>query len=160
MLDEITKDEILTHFMKHVHPSSPTRSKLSLHLRSQKPRAGHISRPAADAFEAAAREAGVPVDDIEWRELYSDGEPTAAEFGKFWQTQPALASVAPAVAGQLLAKMQALVVEFPAEKDAEGEMPAGVTRIEDMEAFRKSLKEAPHPRMPLVEWNDLPAPHL
>lgn len=160
-MDEITKDEILAHFMKHVHPSSPTRSKLSLHLRSQKPRAGHISRPAADAFEAAARDAGVPVEEIGWREeLYSDGEPTSAEFGKFWQGQPAMASVAPAVAVQLLAKMQALVVEFPAEKDAEGEMPAGVTRIEDLAAFRQSLREAPPPRMPLVQWNDLPAPHL
>ena len=159
-MGEISKQEILAHFMKHVHPSSPTRSKLSIHLRSQKPRAGHISRQAADAFETAARDAGLPVDEVEWRELYADGEPTSAEFGKFWQSAPAMASVSPAVAAQLLDKMQAFVVEFPAEKDAEGELPSSVTRIENLEVFRRGLREAPLPKMPLVEWNDLPVPHL
>lgn len=36
-IKQTTKQEIIDLFMKHIHPSSPTRSKLSIHMDSQAP---------------------------------------------------------------------------------------------------------------------------
>ncbi|CAO1620783.1 unnamed protein product [Sympodiomycopsis kandeliae] len=49
-LKQITKQEVLDLFMKYIHPSSPTRSKLSVHIQSQvKPKI--FSTQAAQAFK-------------------------------------------------------------------------------------------------------------
>lgn len=36
-IKQTTKQEVIDLFMKHIHPSSPTRSKLSIHMDSQAP---------------------------------------------------------------------------------------------------------------------------
>jgi insulysin len=157
-LENVTKADIYAHFMAKVHTSSPTRAKLSIHCRSQKPRPGHISVAAAEAFEQEAKNAGIDVAPIAWREeLMSDGEPTAADFAKFWQG--ALAGASPAVTAKLLVAMQGLVKEFPAEKDVEGALGSNVVRVEDVQVFKRSLavSERPHP---LVDWKDIPTSHL
>jgi insulysin len=66
-LEEITKKDVLL-FMKHIHPSSPSRSKLSVHLVSQKlPSPKIITIAAAEAFEDVVRNSQLSVDEDGWR---------------------------------------------------------------------------------------------
>ncbi|KAI0310642.1 Metalloenzyme, LuxS/M16 peptidase-like protein [Amylostereum chailletii] len=154
LLDTITKEDVLSLFMSKVHPSSTIRSKLSIHLVSQKPRPGHVSVAAAEAFAKVVKDAGVVIDDAKWKEeLIGEGEPSVPDFAKFWQT--ALAGGSSDLAAKLVAAMPEIMKQYPAEKDAEGELAKNAVHIQDVQAFRKSLKVSEPPR-PLVEWNDLP----
>ena len=53
LLETVTKDEMLSLFLTRVHPSSPSRSKLSVHMISQKTRPKRVSVEATTSFEAA-----------------------------------------------------------------------------------------------------------
>ncbi|KAI0032813.1 Metalloenzyme, LuxS/M16 peptidase-like protein [Vararia minispora EC-137] len=157
-LETVTKADIYAHFMSKVHPSSKTRAKVSVHCLSQKPRPGHISLAAAEAFVHEVKNVPVDVDALHWREeLMADGEPTTSDFAKFWQK--ALAGTSPAIAGKLLVAMQTLVQKFPSEKDAEGSLNSDVVHIDNVLAFKESLNVSERP-YPLVEWKDLPTAHL
>ena len=146
-LATVTKDEVLALFLSHVHPSSTTRSKLSVHSRSQQPRPKHVSIAAAEAFERLVQEAGIAVDGISWREDFAaDAEPLASDFTKHWEGE---------AVEKLLVALPELLEMHPARADSEGALRDGVIHIEDPKAFRASLKVSEPPK-PLVEWGDLP----
>ena len=143
-------------FLARVHPSSKTRSKLSIHAQSQKPPAKHVSRVAADTFAEVVQERDVEIEDVNWiTSLYADGEPTEAQFSTFWKE--ALVGAPVEKSDKVFAALPHLLEQFPAQKDAQGSLPEDVIHIKDIVAFRKSLEVSEYPK-PLVAWNDLPKP--
>jgi len=157
-LTTISKDDVLSLFLTRVHPSSKTRSKLSVHLQSQKPQSKHVSRAAAEAFAQAMQEHGTQIEDIDWNDsLYADGEPTETQFSTFWKGE--LVEAPAETSDKVFAALPHLLEQFPAQKDAQGSLSEDVIHIEDVVAFRKSLKVSEHPK-PLVAWNDLPTPRI
>ncbi|KAJ8522379.1 hypothetical protein ONZ45_g1033 [Pleurotus djamor] len=164
VLRDVTKSEVLALFMSHVHPSSPSRAKLSVHMRSQKPRSPKVSLAAAQAFEVLALNAGVPADEASsWKEALSeDASPiSSADFGKHWVgVFTKLATPIPqAKTQELVGEMQALAKRYPVEGEDEDLPRPGVTYFEDVGVFKRSLEVAPDPGA-MVEWNDLSAPKL
>jgi insulysin len=158
-LKNVTKDDILKLFLSQVHPSSPTRSKLSVHCRSQKPRPKKISAAAVLAFESLVRNAGVSFDETAWQEeLGSNPAPNVVDFENHWKGILVEPAVTTEVAQQLLGEVPALVERNPAEVvDEDGVIVKreGVTYIEDVNAFKAGLALSEVPK-PLVEWGDLP----
>jgi insulysin len=152
-LQTITKQDVLSLFLGRIHPSSKTRSKLSIHAKSQKPRRKHISRPAADAFVQVLQKNGIQIEDAKWSaSLFADGEPTEAQFSAF--LKDVLAETPEETSERLLAALPRLSERFPAQKDAQGSLTGDVVHIDDILAFKKSLKVSEYPK-PLVAWNDV-----
>jgi insulysin len=157
-LKTVSKDDVLSLFLTRVHPSSKTRSKLSIHVQSQKPQPKHVSRAAADAFALAVQEHGAEIEDIDWiASLYADGEPTETQFSAFWKDS--LVEAPAETSDEVFAALPQLLEQFPAQQDAQGSLSEDVIHIKDIVAFRKSLKASERPK-PLVAWNDLPTPRI
>ena len=154
-LESVSKHDVQSLFLTRVHPSSKTRSKLSIHAQSQKPRPKHVSRVAADAFAQVVQENGLQVEEAEWSaSLFAGGEPTEAQFLAFWKN--ACVEAPAETSNRVFAALPHLTEHFPAQKDAQGSLTENVIHIQDILAFRKSLKVSERPR-PLVAWNDIPA---
>jgi len=152
-LKTVSKQDILSLFLSRAHPSSKTRSKLSIHVKSQKPRPKHISRTAADAFAQVVQENDIRIDEADWSaSMFADGEPTETQFSAFWKD--ALAEAPEGTSDRLLAALPHLLERFPAQKDAQGSLTKDVVHIDDILAFKKSLKVSEYPK-PLVAWNDM-----
>jgi insulysin len=152
-LNTIGKQDVLSLFLSRVHPSSKTRSKLSIHAQSQKSRPKHISRAAADAFARAVQEYEIQVEEAVWSSsLFADGEPMEAQFSAYWKN--ALADAPDKMSDSVFTALPHLMERFPAEKDAQGSLTKDATHIDDIQAFKKSLKVSEYP-MPLVSWDDM-----
>jgi len=140
-------------FLGRVHPSSKSRSKLSIHAQSQKPRSKHISRAAADAFAQVVQENGIQVEEAGWSSsLFADGEPTEAQFSVYWKS--ALVDAPEGTSDRVFATLPCLMEQFTAEKDAQGSLTEDVIHIDDIQAFKKALKVSEYPK-PLVAWDDV-----
>ncbi|KDQ33027.1 hypothetical protein PLEOSDRAFT_1032530 [Pleurotus ostreatus PC15] len=162
LLQEVTKKDVLTLFLTYVHPSSPSRAKLSVHMRSQKPRPPKISHAAAQAFEVLAQSAGISPEDAQsWKDTLGeeDGPISSADFTKYWVgVFGKLAAPLPQEKIQeLVTQMQALAKKYPVEGEDEDQPRPGVTYFEDASSFKSSLQVAPDPG-PMVQWDDLPTP--
>ena len=152
-LKRISKQDVLSLFLSRVHPSSNTRSKLSIHAQSQKPQSKHISRAAADAFAQLMQENEIQVDEAGWNSsLFADGEPTEVQFSSYWKN--ALADAPEGASDRIFAALPRLLEHFPATKDAQGSLTKDVIHIDDIQAFKKSLKVSEYPK-PLVAWDDM-----
>ena len=155
-LRTVTKQDVLSLFLARVHPSSKTRSKLSIHLKSRKPPAKHVSREAADVFAKAVQEHDIDIKDVDWStSLYAGGKPTETQLSAFWKE--ALVGAPVEKSDKLFAALPHLLEQFPAQKDAQGSLPEDVIHIKDIVEFRSSLKVSEYPK-PLVAWNDNPTP--
>jgi insulysin len=156
-LKSITKEDILKLFLSKVHPSSPIRSKLSVHCLSQKPRPKKVSLAAAQAFADLVRAAGFVVDEAAWQEeMGSDPAPTVVDFEKYWKGVLVEPGVKVEEAQQLLEQISSLAEKYPAQEEDENGVVrrAGVNYIDDVKAFKASLPLSEPPR-PLVPWDEL-----
>jgi len=136
--------------MSKVHPSSQTRSKLSVQMVSQKPRPKRVSSAAAQAFEVLLRHAFPEVDEKAWRNVVEDDTPSVTEFGQYW-----LKVLNTDEGKQILGRLPALLNEYPVAGEDEDSKRSDITYIDDQKAFKRSLALSLVPG-PLVEWNDLP----
>ncbi|KAJ7572036.1 hypothetical protein C8J56DRAFT_77488 [Mycena floridula] len=149
MLAEVTKDDILALFMSKIHSSSKTRSKLSVHMLSQKPRPQQVSMAAAEAFEALVHDANTGVDAAAWKAALGDGPLSAVSLGQYWLK---------ALEGKkeketLLQAFPGLLEKYPLE------VPKLATEIiQDTRAFQSSLALSEKPVA--IVWGDLPVPKL
>jgi insulysin len=109
---------------------------------SQKPRPPKMSAAAVEAFEQLL---GRPELNGSWKEeLEGGGTPLATEFAKYWKDQ--------AIEPEVLAAIPHLVMKYPIEREV---VPKeGVKHIEDVKAFKQSLKVSEEAK-PLVEWGDI-----
>lgn len=139
-------------FLSHVHPSSRSRSKFSVQMRSQKPRPKRISEAACREFEALVRTAQLEVDEAKWKEsLGDDGPPLLAEFLNYWKQ--ILSSKERR--SQLLEAITELAGRYPVAGEGEEHPHSNVTYIQDLKAFKGSLKVSVDPG-PMIQWGDLP----
>jgi insulysin len=155
LLEQVTKEDVLSLFTVKLDPSSSKRAKLSIHMRSQKPRPKHLSFAALNAFDGVLEDAGIDTQD--WRGEIGAGdaeEPPLNAAEQYWRKKLPVNKVE-----ELLKKLAQLVDEHPAECDYEGTLRPEVKLIEDVAAFKASLLPTPEPR-PLVEWGDLPPSKL
>lgn len=161
MSQNVTKEDVLTFFKERLHYSSPSRAKISVHLKAQKPRPKRLSEAAAVAFADSVQKKGVSVDADKWREeLFSNGEPLLTQAAEYWQRLLAGESAISAdKAKELLATLPTLAESSPATSDYEGKLRDGETVIEDPKAFRTTLRLT-DPSKPVVEWGDLPSSKL
>ncbi|KAF5347143.1 hypothetical protein D9757_013657 [Collybiopsis confluens] len=149
-LKDVTKEEIYALFMSHVHPSSKTRSKISVQMRSQKVRPSRVSAAAAKVFEARVRDTGVDVASGAWKEALSDDTPGMEEFEKYWREV-----LGEGAAQGLLESIPKLVQEYPVPGEGQDRVRSDVTYIGDMKEFRAGLETA-EDLGAMVEWGDLP----
>lgn len=155
----MTKDEVLAMFTQFVDPASPTRSKLSIHLRPKNPVPKKFSLPAAQAFLVSLRAHNIPVDEEKYL-AGSASEPPIPAVLAHWTgvllqgTEPAI-SVTPAVAQELLKEIEKLGAKYPAVGEAAVELDSNVNYIEDGKAYRETLVLS-GPAKPVEEFYDLP----
>ena len=149
-MKNVTKEDVLQLFLSTVHPSSQTRSKLSVHMVSQKPRPKRVSSAAAQAFEALVHQAFPDIDEKAWRSSVDGETPTVVEFGQFW-----MKALNSEEEKKILGKLPGLIHEHPVAGEDEDRKRANVTYIEDINAFKSTLTPSVNVG-PLVEWNDLP----
>lgn len=153
ILKDVTKEEVYALFMSHVHPSSKTRSKLSVQMCSQKTRPKRVSVAAAEVFESLLRDSGI-VDEVAvgaWREKISDETPTMEEFQKYWTEVFAGKEGAQGI----LASIKKIVQTYPVAGEGPDLKRSDATYIGDMKEFRAGL-EVSAKLGPIVEWADLP----
>lgn len=100
--------------------------------------------------------------DEKWREdISNDTEPLLDQFSKYWRDKllSGPSPLKPETVEKLFADLPALLKEYPAQTDNEGIANDNVIAIQDPKAFKAALRATDDPK-PLVDWPDLPAPHL
>lgn len=152
LLKGITKHDILSLFLSHVHPASPERAKLSIHMLSQKPQPKNVSAAALREFEELVHQANLGINASPWGDFVEGGEtPTLMDFGLYWKEVLAMKDGGLQILGQLPAIME----KYPVETKVQDAKLPGVTYIDDIKAFKASLKASTDPG-PMVQWGDLP----
>ncbi|KAG6907416.1 hypothetical protein DXG01_008988 [Tephrocybe rancida] len=152
LLQSVTKEDVLKLFLANVHPSSATRSKLSVHMISQKPHAKRVSPAASQAFETLLREAGVEIDAEAWKKsLGGDGTPLATDFVNYWKQ----VFETKENATQLLSAIPELVQKYPVPGESKDIPRSDISYIKDLKAFKAGLTPSVDPG-PMVQWGDLP----
>ena len=95
----------------------------------------------------------IQVEEAGWSStLFADGEPTEAQFSSYWKSS--LADAPEGTSDRIFAALPHLLEHFPAAKDAQGSLTKDVIQIDDIQAFKKSLKVSEYPK-PLVAWDDM-----
>jgi len=140
--------------MNRVHPSSQIRSKLSVHMASQKPRPKRVSSAAAQAFEVLLRQAFPDIDEKAWRNSVEGETPSLVEFGQYW-----LKVLSTDEGKKVLAQLPPLLKEYPVAGEEDDHKRTDAIYIEDQKAFKAGLLPAVNPG-PLEQWNDLPQPKI
>jgi insulysin len=153
-LQKVSKQDVLDLFLSRVHPSASRRSKLSIHIRSQKPRPKKISTAAAQAFESIVRLNGAAILN-EWQDELGSDQPPIADFVKYWQAILVEDKWTPDATKELLMKIPPLMEKYPADEGDDNAVREGATYIKDVKTFKAALTVSEDPK-PLVEWGDLP----
>jgi insulysin len=155
ILLEITKNDVLSLFLSKVHPSSKSRSKLSIHMKSQKPPPTHVSPAAAQALETLLQDSNLELNGVAWRETLGEETPKLEAFQTYWT-----GVLGGKEGGEvLLAAIPELVKKYPLEGEGVDPVQDGITFIEDLQMFRSGLQPSVDPG-PMVNWGDLPVPSL
>ena len=149
MLQDITKDEVLSLFLSSVHQSSSRRAKLSVHCVSRKPRPRKLSSMAVLEVDVALEKHGIALP-LEWVDKLSEDStvPEVLRVLKEIINDPATAII-------VEKELTILAEKYPDDSDRHGVLPAGYVAVEDPKKFRDSLKVA-EGAVPLVDWGDLP----
>ncbi|KAJ4493396.1 Metalloenzyme, LuxS/M16 peptidase-like protein [Lentinula lateritia] len=150
-LKNVTKDEVFSLFMSHVHPSSRSRSKLSVQMRAQNIKPKRVSAAASEAFEALVRETGVEIVAGAWKESIPDEKPMVEDFQKYWSEVLANNERSE----DLIESISGLVQAHPVEGEGQDPPRSDATYIGDMKQFRASLQPSEDLGV-MVEWGDLP----
>ncbi|KAH6918433.1 insulin-degrading enzyme [Coprinopsis sp. MPI-PUGE-AT-0042] len=155
-LRNVTKQDVEALFLSAVHPSSNTRSKLSVHMISQKPRAKKVSPEAAQAFAQSLATKFPEIGSAGWKEELGPS-PTEASFTQYWLAKLDGSEESKA----LLGSIPTFVNQYPApgEKQLESKPSAKYYGLQDVAGFKSGLTVV-SPTGPLVEWNDLPSSKL
>jgi len=148
ILQTVTREEVYCLFMEKVHPSSKTRSKLSIHMQSQtasNPPSPKFSIAASKAFLEALRSKAVVVKEDDYNRL-SAAQPPLSAVKMFWSNHfKTVSHLSESDTQYLLKRMETLTKEHPAEGSVlEAEVTAGqlgddVVHVKDMAAFKAQL---------------------
>lgn len=141
---------MLSLFLTRVHPSSPSRSKLSVHMISQKTRPKRVSTEASTAFEAAVSQQFPLIDSKAWRADLEE-TPLLQDFTAYWKGKLGEDEGAQA----LLKTITSLADQYPLDGERQHFSKPSATYIQDIKQFKERLQVSVDPGS-LVEWNDLP----
>lgn len=145
--------------MKYIHPASQTRSKLSVHLRSQTAPSPNFSMAAATELLGILKSRGIAVDEGPYLALSAREPPLFAVKG-FWATHfKTLPDVAPETVQFLLTSMDRCCKDHPSDKDnfaEDGKLQGNYKHIHDVAAFKASLATS-RAAVPVAIYSDLDA---
>ncbi|CAL1705686.1 unnamed protein product [Somion occarium] len=155
ILPSVTREEVLSFFNTYVHPASSSRGKLSVHVKSRKPRPAKISLPAIDAISELVASNGVTLDPQFKENLTTDGEPSVEQLTAALKDAFVSAQVSPEQSQQIASHVSAICEKFPADSADEGQLPENAKVIEDPKVVKAELKRSGPPK-PVTDWGDLP----
>ncbi|KAH7343303.1 Metalloenzyme, LuxS/M16 peptidase-like protein [Rhizoctonia solani] len=138
-----TKQDIELFFDTYIHPESPTRRKLSVHLVSQKQTPAKFSVAASEALLDVLKQENVPVEEEQYRQL-SAAEPSLDAVIQFWTKH----LENHASSSSILSRISEISAQHPAAGiTEESNLPESVVRIDDIAAFkaRLTVSKAPIP---------------
>ncbi|KAF7323964.1 Insulin-degrading enzyme [Mycena kentingensis (nom. inval.)] len=152
-IGSVTKEDVLKMFLEYVHPSSPTRAKLSIHIKSTKPRQPRVSPAAADAFSALIHSKAFPgvTDDAVSSAPNGDEPHELTDYRKYWE---GMLGGIPDAALLLQEPLLQIIATHPVPGEGADPPRPGVTYISDLEAFRAGLEVSADPGL-FVHWDDL-----
>lgn len=163
-LKSISKAEVGELFMKHIHPSSPSRAKLSVYVESQvKPRA--FSVEAAKALRedfGGSRFASAPQPPAEAWEMLSAGNSSVDTVKDFIRESFTAAGASAELLEQAIATVDSLAERFPApvakpasEESAKSAPPADIIEVaeNDPTTFKAGLIPS-KAAQPVRSWED------
>ncbi|KAF8059523.1 Metalloenzyme, LuxS/M16 peptidase-like protein [Lyophyllum atratum] len=156
LLKTLTKNDVLQFFLSHVHPTSSTRSKLSVHVVSQKALPKRVSFAAFQAFRALLHEAKIDIHEIAWEEcMGSDGNPLITNFIDYWRE----VFVTKGNLNGFLDAIPELVEKYPIDNGSSGRFCSGSSCIEGLKGFKAGLTPSVD-LGPMAHWGDyLLSPH-
>ncbi|CAE7211015.1 unnamed protein product [Rhizoctonia solani] len=139
----LTKQDIILFFSTYIHPASPTRRKLSVHIASQKQTPAKFSVAASEALLEVLKQEGVPVEEDQYRHL-SAAEPPLDAVIQFWTKH----LENHASCSSILSRIPEIsALHPPASTIDESSLPESAVRIDDIVAFkaRMTASKAPVP---------------
>jgi len=153
MLNDVTKEEMLSLFLSSVHRSSPQRAKFSVHCVSRKPRPKVLSSMALLEVDAVLEKHGITLP-LDWMERLPE---TTTITGTLEVLKEIIQDQASATIVEN--ELAMLMEKYPDDSDRHGVLPAGYVTIEDPKKFRDSLQVG-EGAVPLVDWGDLPVSRI
>lgn len=140
--------DVLEFYDALILPSSPTRSKLSIHAhpKVKVKSSAQFSKAASEVFLEDLKSRGVPVDEEQYTKL-SAAEPSVEEVKKFWTPYLSSLSTLPKESTDLLlARIDELFLLHPVAKaDDDSSLPSDVTVIADLAKWKTTLQLSPPP---------------
>lgn len=157
IIKTLTKEDISSFLMTYVHPDSPTRSKISVHLCSQQSPSPRVSLKAAHVLLEHFKAASIPVNEKEfnamaglhlstaihqkaWRDYFEKDDPT---FDK-------------KIAAELVDLIVKVAKQHPVveEGGAEARLREGAVYIDSVAALKRKLMLGPA-ATPVENYSDL-----
>ena len=141
ILRSINKDDVLKVFKTFLDPASNSRSKLSIHMRSQNPSPPKLSDKAAEKFFVALRKAGVVIEEEEFASVCEE-MPVGQARGYWEEALHEHFHGDSRKSHRLLQEFDGLVEKYPQEGYDPVDLQAGgahVVFIKDGAEFRQSL---------------------
>ncbi|KAG9014054.1 Insulinase (Peptidase M16) [Tulasnella sp. JGI-2019a] len=158
-LKSVSRQEVLDLFMEKIHPASKSRSKLSLHLRSQTAPSPKFTVAASVALLNALKLRGVAVQEEDYHRL-SAAEPPLSAVKAFWTNHfKSLSDLSKSNVEDLLKTMDRVAKENPAPNSAEdgnGKLADDVVYVHEMSTFKAGLAMS-RAATPIVLYNDVDA---
>lgn len=156
IIKTLSKEDISSFLMTYVHPDSPTRSKISVHLCSQQSPSPRVSLKAAHVLLGHFKAAGIPVNEKEfnataglqlstaihqkaWRDYFEKDDPT---FDK-------------KIAADLVDLIVKVAKQHPVEEGgAEARLREGTVYVDSVAALKRKLMLGPA-ATPVENYSDL-----
>jgi insulysin len=152
-LRQLERKDVVAMFNEHIHQSSSTRAKLTVHMRS-KVKPVRFSRAAAEELRAASAKLNVPTSDEEYAALQAQ-QPSVETVKEATRAALARLETSPETTQQLLTAIDELAAKHPLQEEEGDVVPAdataGVTLIEDPVAFKASLQPS-RAAQPVRPW--------
>ncbi|SPO45716.1 related to STE23 - Metalloprotease involved in a-factor processing [Moesziomyces antarcticus] len=156
---KVTKQDVVDLFMKYIHPSSKTRSKLSVQLNATAKPSARFSAQAVDALEQAVASQGLTVPKEAWEALRA--QQPAIESVKDMASEAMAQNPTPVPADavkQMLGLVDSLSAQFPFVEEKAEVSTSNVTsavpavEVKDAVAFKASLNPS-KAAMPVVSFD-------
>ncbi|KAG8912214.1 Insulinase (Peptidase M16) [Tulasnella sp. 408] len=136
ILSKVTKKDVIDLFTRAIHPSSSTRAKISIQLKSQIAPATRFSKEASRRLVEALRQKGVPVDDS----ALEGDEPLLSDVRQFWTEQfKSIPDFEEATAQELLQTIDTLAKQHPSADSTLESLGSDVIPVQNMAMFKAGL---------------------
>lgn len=146
LIEKLTLNDVLEFYDAFIVPTSPTRSKLSIHAHPKAKSSTQFSKAASQLFLEDLKSRGVPVDEEQYTKL-SAAEPSVEKVKEFWTPYLSSLSTLPKESATLLlARIDELSLLHPAAKtDEDSSLPSNVVVIGDLAKWKSTLQLSPAP---------------